>query len=53
MIKRYKEIFFGLLLDLAMWAADAQMHVMMPLAAQGHQTDRDEPNRSAPGACVS
>ncbi|MGE0129189.1 MAG: hypothetical protein AB7U82_14020, partial [Blastocatellales bacterium] len=30
MIKRYKEIFFGLLLGLAMWVADAQMHTMMP-----------------------
>ena len=30
MIKRYKEIFFGLLLGLAMWVADAQMHAMMP-----------------------
>ncbi|HEX9002947.1 MAG TPA: SAM-dependent methyltransferase [Blastocatellia bacterium] len=29
-IKRYKEIFFGLLLGLVMWAADALMHTMMP-----------------------
>jgi 2-polyprenyl-3-methyl-5-hydroxy-6-metoxy-1,4-benzoquinol methylase len=30
MIKRYKEILFGLLLGLTMWIADAQMHTMMP-----------------------
>lgn len=29
MIRRYKEIFFALLLGLAMWAADAVMHAVM------------------------
>lgn len=33
MINRYKEILFGLLLGLAMWAADALMHTMMPTAS--------------------
>ena len=32
-MKRYKEILFGLLLGLAMWAADALMHTMMPAAS--------------------
>jgi hypothetical protein len=29
MVKRYKEVIFGLLLGLAMWPADALMHVLM------------------------
>ena len=37
MIGRYKEIFFGLLLGLAMWVADAQMHTAMPMAVRGYQ----------------
>lgn len=37
MLKRYKEIFFGLLLGLAMWGADALMHTMMPMPGKGHQ----------------
>jgi len=37
MIRRYKEIFFGLLLGLAMWVADAQMHTAMPMAVRGYQ----------------
>lgn len=37
MIKRYKEIFFGLLLGLAMWGADALMHTMMPMSTKDHQ----------------
>ena len=37
MISRYKEIFFGLLLGLAMWMADALMHTMMSAASQGHR----------------
>lgn len=37
MIGRYKEIFFGLLLGLAMWVADAQMHTTMPMAVRGYQ----------------
>src|SRR5574341_211483 len=37
MIRRYKEIFFGLLLGLAMWVADAVMHVRVPMTAQDHQ----------------
>lgn len=32
-MKRYREILFGLLLGLAMWAADALMHTMMPTAS--------------------
>ena len=37
MLKRYKEIFFGLLLGLAMWGADALMHTMMPMSDNDHQ----------------
>ncbi len=37
MIRRYKEIFFGLLLGLAMWASDALMHTMMPMSGKDHQ----------------
>jgi hypothetical protein len=37
MIRRYKEIFFGLLLGLAMWVADALMHTMMPMAVRDYQ----------------
>jgi len=37
MIKRYKEIFFGFLLGLAMWASDALMHTMMPMSGKDHQ----------------
>lgn len=37
MIGRYKEIFFGLLLGLAMWVADAAMHVRMPMVGRGHE----------------
>ena len=29
MVKRYKEIFFGLLLGLAMWVVDAAMHTQL------------------------
>ena len=32
MLKRYKEIFFGLLLGLAMWVVDAAMHVQLGAA---------------------
>lgn len=38
MIGRYKEIFFGLLLGLAMWLADALMHTKMPMTSRNHQT---------------
>ncbi|MBK9312628.1 MAG: hypothetical protein IPM55_00005 [Acidobacteria bacterium] len=38
MIGRYKEIFFGLLLGLAMWMADALMHTMMPMSGSEHQS---------------
>lgn len=38
MIGRYKEILFGLLLGLAMWIADAQMHAMMPTASAARQS---------------
>lgn len=37
MIKRYREIFFGLLLGLAMWGADAVMHVRMPVVGREHE----------------
>lgn len=37
MLKRYKEIFFGLMLGLAMWGADALMHTMMPMPGNDHQ----------------
>src|SRR5215510_8846860 len=37
MIGRYKEIFFGLLLGLAMWVADAVMHVRMPMVGREHE----------------
>lgn len=37
MIGRYREIFFGLLLGLAMWAADAVMHVKMPVVGREHE----------------
>lgn len=37
MIKHYKEIFFGLLLGLVMWGADAIMHTMMPMSDENHQ----------------
>jgi len=37
MISRYKEIFFGFLLGLAMWASDALMHTMMPMPGKSHQ----------------
>lgn len=38
MIGRYKEIFFGLLLGLAMWVADALMHTLMPMSGSEHQS---------------
>ncbi|MBL8169753.1 MAG: methyltransferase [Acidobacteria bacterium] len=38
MIGHYKEIFFGLLLGLAMWAADALMHTMMPPGSSEQQS---------------
>jgi len=38
MIKRYKEIFSSLLLGLAMWAADALMHTMMPASSSEERT---------------
>ncbi|MGE0883436.1 MAG: hypothetical protein AB7P14_07835 [Blastocatellales bacterium] len=38
MLKRYKEIFFGLLLGLVMWGADAVMHTMMPMSDNNHQS---------------
>lgn len=37
MLKRYKEILFGLLLGLVMWGADALMHTRMPMGAKDHQ----------------
>ncbi len=37
MIKRCREIFFGLLLGLAMWVADAVMHVKMPVVGREHE----------------
>lgn len=37
MLNRYKEIFFGLLLGLTMWMADALMHTMLPLSETGQQ----------------
>lgn len=37
MIGRYKEIFSSLLIGLAMWIADAQMHTMMPVASPEHR----------------
>jgi len=37
MIRRYKEIFFSLLLGLVMWAADAVMHVRMPMDGRERQ----------------
>lgn len=37
MIRRYKEIFFGFLLGLVMWASDALMHTMMPMSGKDHQ----------------
>lgn len=38
MISRYREIFFGLLLGLAMWMADALMHTMMPASSSEEHT---------------
>lgn len=37
MISRYKEIFFGFLLGLAMWVSDTLMHTMMPMSGNDHQ----------------
>ena len=37
MISRYKEIFFGFLLGLAMWVSDALMHTIMPMYGKDHQ----------------
>jgi SAM-dependent methyltransferase len=38
MLNRYKEIFFGFLLGLAMWMADSLMHTMMPASPSEEHT---------------
>lgn len=50
MIRRYKEIFFGLMLGLAMWIADAQMHTMMQEASQERQRALSEELLASDGA---
>lgn len=39
MIRRYKEIFFALLLGLAMWAADAVVHTVMEHSANDRRPE--------------
>lgn len=38
MIKRYKEIFFGLFLGLAMWVLEALMHTVIPVRIEDRPT---------------